>query len=487
VNANVAVSTAGTVEVRLDRCLLALEDVLHQCEAVMAGFPGLAERLIARRTFKSHDIAVRGLARPELPHDCVELEDGTEIRLLSTTDGDITDADGEIDLQGLADDAAIKEALARALQSDAFRTRHHARSLTIARDVATALRLHLGLLKAAGVIRREALTRSLSGIGAAAPDRRWGDSLRARVSDGLNALSKDVSDLLKRTFGPDGRFQHTLGPALERLGVEDLARDNSGRKTVRLTVKEEFRVDLLRQLHDLTATEIARAIEIIHTTLDPLDRHVSDALPYGARHKSGIAGGPLPEATLLERLEDYLQLTVRYRGVLPQRGFFHRLAEGRRSIFTVLMFFSLFGSFLGFNWRTVPLLGWLFLGGFVFAVVHTYRSWVEEDQERIDEELEKARDQFRTELRRIFSELARESQAALLETIEQRRRALLSWIDDGIREATAQAQKETQTAREAAQLVVKQLDLRDRQYADLLTAVTKIANELGPLCPKAAA
>src|ERR1700739_3593402 len=146
------------VDPRVDKCLLALEDVLHQCGLAAAGFPGLADYLIARRTCKSHDIALRDLSSPERPGDSteVELEDGTKVRLLRTAP---IDCDGTLDLQGLATPAAINEALTRTLRSNLYQTRYRARSLAMARDVATTLRMHLLLLKSAGLTRRETLTR----------------------------------------------------------------------------------------------------------------------------------------------------------------------------------------------------------------------------------------------------------------------------------------------------------------------------------------
>jgi hypothetical protein len=198
--------------------------------------------------------------------------------------------------------------------------------------------------------------------------------------------------------------------------------------------------------------------------------------------RCGPLGGKVAESLILEKVTGLIQIAVKYRGTLPRRGFFQRLAEGRRSIFTVLMFFSLFGSFLGFNWRTVPVLGWLFLCGFVVAVVYTYRSWVEEDAERIGEELEKARDYLHLELRRVLSEVVRDLQATLIEAIEQQKRSMLAKLEEWLRECTSRAQREAQEAREAGQLALKQVELKERQSQEPLATLAKLDGELGPLC-----
>jgi hypothetical protein len=515
-NSNAAIRLADPIEQRLSSCAVALENLLREESDLLLGSTReVHARLVARREFRGHRIAVVGVSSARL---CAALEHSPQSEIDVHLDGDLTvslviaeseklpsgieacldfrpGGDGQ-NVRGLLvqrvtfeDERLViawpptpqmspaipmRQMLSDFLASSAYRSHYRASYVDEVLEIETAMRAHCRTIKAATAARRDFLGRQASRVSSAAtPDRSAVDAARAEIADSLSLLGKNINENLRRALGPEGRIQSRMTAEIGKLGDTDLSRE-AGKKSIRLTVSAETQNELLRVVRELTEAEVKVIVGRINASL----RQISTVVLHGLLGVTGTKPEKLAATVsgegVFEKAIELVQVVVKYRGTMPLRGFFQRLAEGRRSIFAVLMFFSLFGSFLGFNWRTIPILGLIFMCGFIFAVFYTYRSWVEEDAERIGDEIDKAREHLQMELRRVMSEVVRELQAGFADILEFQKRGMLAKLDGYWREVAGNAQREAQELREATQLALKQIDVRDRQLQDFVAALTRL-------------
>jgi hypothetical protein len=372
--------------------------------------------------------------------------------------------------------------IVESIVSDREYVGHYRRNtLLAARDLLAALRLHSKIGRFANASRKEVLGRQLSRPASYASSNPAADVIRTQIGDEVTRLARATADSLRRCLLSDCGLQANLLNEIDKLRPTDLARER-GRKAIRLSLAQEVQTDLAAAVREQVEREMQGLYERLEATFAQLRSRLARLLRLDSG--AGLAPAAPRDAsttTLLERLAELTQISIKYRGLLPRRGFIQRLAEGRKSIFTFLMLCSLFGSFIGFNWRSIPVLGWLFLCGFVVAVIHTYRAWLEEDEERLAEELEKAKELLRAEIKRVLGETIREVQTFCSDSIEQHKRTLLSWVEEVLRSASAQAQQKAQAARESAQLSLKQIDTREQRALEFGNRLGRLETELGQL------
>ena len=350
-------------------------------------------------------------------------------------------------------------------------------TLAVAAGLVGSLRHHASVLHRAHAARKEALGRLASRAVAMAPDRGAADALRTELADALQALGRSAAERCRRTVASDFGVQSRMAAEVAKTSEADLARELT-RQGVRVSLARGLQVDLQQALRRHVEHDVQAMVDEANLLLAELGVMVDRAMRLEFARADACASHRLATATLMERVEDLMQINVRYRGVLPRRGFMHRLAEGRKSIFTVLMFVSLFGSFLGFNWRSHAGLGWVFMAGFIGAVAWTYRSWQDDDHERVEEELEKAREQLRMESRRAVGDIYRELQAAFVEAVESARRVLVGDVEEAARVAAAGAARDSQALRESAQATIRQIESRDAALAAWRQPLPRLEAEL---------
>ena len=355
------------------------------------------------------------------------------------------------------------------------RAAHRRHVIQIASGIAGSLQLHAQLVQKAHAMRREALGRLVSRPPALVNDRSAIDTLRVELADMLQSLDRTLREHCRRTLASESGVQARMATEVARIGDDDLAREVT-RQAISLSLRRESLSDLQRAMRDLVEQDLRSMAEETSTVMADVEILVQRTL----RDEFGAAAGPMPRweiADLIERVADAMQFSLRYRGTLPRRGFVQRLAEGRKSVFTVLMFISLFGSFVGFNWRTHPALGWLFMGGFLFAVARTFRSWNEDERERLDEELEKARELLRMEARRLLGEVYRELQAALADVVEGMRRSVITLVEEAARAAGVRNAREAQVQRDTAHAALRELDASDVAFAAWRQRLARVETE----------
>jgi hypothetical protein len=371
-----------------------------------------------------------------------------------------------------------RRAAAAPPRDPARRARRESRTAGAALAIVEALLQHAQQVQAGHALRREALARGLARLPAAGgAERAAVDGVRAELADRLQALERTLREHWRRTLASESGVQARMTAEVARIGDADLAREVS-RKEVGLALRREFMADLQHAMRELVEQDLGSMAAQADAVLVEIEVLVERSL---REEFGGSPAAPMPRwqtGELLDRVADAMQFNPRYRGALPRRGFLQRLAEGRKSVFAVLMFVSLFGSFLGFNWRTHPVLGWLFMAGFIAAVGWTFRSWKDDERERIEEELEKAREQLATEARRLLGDVYRELQSALGEALEALRRSAIGSVEDAARAAAARAAREAQAQRDAAQSALREIELAEGALAARRQGLLQIQADL---------
>jgi len=316
--------------------------------------------------------------------------------------------------------------------------------------------------------------------------RRPFDLARVALSDELAALAKAPLETARRSFLPEGSLTQALGHQLRRLEHADLERE-PGAKSIKLSLAAIAQGQLVQTLRRTLKEELSRDVSQTVEGLEALRQQLEPELEAAVAEPVRLTL-PAPEAdSLWAQIGDMVSIDIRYRGEMPRRGIFQRLGEGRKAVFAGMMVLSLLGSFVGFSWRGIGVLGFAFLLVFLAVVGLTYRSWKQEDAERLDKELERVREQLHSECRRVATEVQREKQARLAAHLEQIKRQTLMRIDDLMRERQTREQAALNEQRERARRRKEQLDRQMREAHTLGQRMGKLLTDVQRLSDDAAA
>ncbi|MEY4762805.1 MAG: hypothetical protein RLZZ200_2661 [Pseudomonadota bacterium] len=478
----VGTAFAESVEPRTRAAWQWVESLLQDDTLWSGQFTAEAAELAARREGRLHVIDIRGAdvatcraAIPGLtPSGILYLDGGCEVRLRPFWSDTSVQADAELEW---SETAGVTDRLLALLADPAYRLRHLLQTRRRYLDAAWIVRQHVRILRSAATVRRELLTRQSTATARVAGSGEPQDALRASLGDALGDVARRLQDGLRRSFSAEGRFHVRIGVELGKLVEQDFVREET-RSEIRVSLGRQVQDEIAQLLRDLVDRELAHHVGEANRALAEIDRRARAGLLTDASVGAASFVGALNPADARSSLEEVLQVGVRYRGNLPRRGFLDRLGEGRKAIFGILMFVSLFGSFVGFNWRRVAWLGYLFMAIFVGAVFYTYRSWREEDALRISDELDKAREALGQELKRLAGETARELTSWAVEAVDQQRRQLQGRMDEVLRERQQGQQREQQQMREALQAQLRQVEVRDRQLQEIISGMQRAEMDL---------
>jgi hypothetical protein len=319
-----------------------------------------------------------------------------------------------------------------------------------------------------------------------AMQRRPFDAARLALSDELGGLAKLPAESSRRSLLPEGALNVALGEQLRRLEHADLERE-PGARSVKLTLASVAQGQLVATLRRCLKEEIARDITAMAEALQSLQQRLEPMLEAAAGQPARLSLRAPDGAVLWSEISDMVAVDVRYRGEMPRRGFFQRLGEGRKAVFAGLMVLSLAGSFAGFSPRGAGLLGVAFLVVFVAVVVLTYRTWQQEDAERLDKELERVREQLLAECRRVTTDVQREKFARLGAHAEQLKRQVQLQIDELQRERQFRDQQQLAEQRERARRRREQIDRQLREAQQLASRMAKVVQDAQRLLDDATA
>jgi len=290
------------------------------------------------------------------------------------------------------------------------------------------------------------------------------DEYRARLADELNRLLQSLRERGRKSLLKSGATGQCVEQFLASLHGDDLDRELS-RKHIRLTLKPAVLAGFQKRLGRVLRQQVTEDCVLFRDALEQLRRQAEPVLAeIGATVRSLTLTAP-DDRALVDGLGETLALDVRYRGEIPRRGFWQRLAEGRRIVFVAMMLLSLIGGFVGFNIRQAGAFEVVLLALFIGAVIYTYTVWHKDEAESVDKEIEKFREALQTELNRLLAELTRDKLARLQQLVEDAKKDGAGQLEHALREAQANkaqlVERERRDAKSKLRLIEQQLkDLR---------------------------
>ncbi|MCQ3829670.1 hypothetical protein HXX02_09445 [Microbulbifer elongatus] len=248
-------------------------------------------------------------------------------------------------------------------------------------------------------------------------DMGFASQLRNHLGDGVSDINKSLQEKARRNDTGTGNAGQQLKQFIDSMHIDDLAMEK-GYKSIKLSLSNKYQESLTRFLRDALKNGVKRDAEMLDSELDSLKRSLSNEFKSKTGVEPVLEFDPLNRDGLIDDLASSVNLEMRYQGEMPKRGFFQRLGEARRAAFVILMSVSLL-AMMGINLRDNPLIGVIIFFVFVGAFVFTYYGWKREDEERLEKEVSRVREEVLGSSRRLLGELTREKQSRIGDFLER--------------------------------------------------------------------
>ena len=315
--------------------------------------------------------------------------------------------------------------------------------------------------------RQQVLMRQIAGIdqeieaSGRGADGVWKNVVKQSVAN----LNEGIGQACTAAAGSHGELLGACDERIAKMSEHDLTVTPGG-KSAQLALSDEFKQDLESAL-------VTRAKEFLRLQSGVVEKQLGkilqDASRVLAEDLESMRGTQTPfsidHREVWRQVKRQVEISVRYRGEMPQRGFLQRLGEGRRKVFAILMFSSLFGGAAAL--RSHPLITLftvvLFLGGFLWTYIH----WRKEDDEKMTRELARAREACESEARRLANSIGRELNVKLNAEVNRIVTAWLAQAESGLSRASQQRLEQLKTNRDTFSGRLKQLSGRLRELEPL--------------------
>ena len=326
--------------------------------------------------------------------------------------------------------------------------------------------------------KREARLERMVSSGAKEQDAKTVlEPFKSRFTEEIGHILQTLRENTRRSLLKSGDIGLALEQLLTSLQPADLERE-LGHKIIRLSLKAEVLKGFKSRLARVLRHQVDEDCILIRDSLDLLRQDAEKTLSVAGATTRSLSLVAPDNRQLWESLGDALQLDIRYRGELPRRGFFQRLAEGRRIVFVVMMLLSLVGGFAGFNVRQIGAFGFVFLFLFIGAVIYTYTSWHKEEGENLDKEIDKVRENMQTEFSRALNEILRDKQTRLQQLLDELKREGLSQLDNAMKEALRNQALNNQNDLRDAKSKLRVIDQRLKELKPTGQSISHLAKEL---------
>jgi len=304
-------------------------------------------------------------------------------------------------------------------------------------------------------------------------ERHQWEDIRNNINDELSRLNKKVQELGKKSLLPESEINKELQHFVNRLTISDLNQE-PGHKTIKLTVKDCFLDDLKQQLKVILKKQFKGEMRTLSQTMQKQQQHLEQQTKQLTGQPQIFAINSPDENEIWQSLKAQLQVSIRYRGEMPKRGFVARLSDGRKAIMGISMMAMVIGGVFkavwGVDFRSMIMLiaPLIFIG----AIVYSYVVWPKEDAERFAKELDRIQDGLSTEIKRLLNELQRDKQSKVAEHIEAQKKSILRHLETLNRQAQ---QNQNQAEEQQRQQDQKRLMQIDQQIKELQTVERDIS------------
>lgn len=285
------------------------------------------------------------------------------------------------------------------------------------------------------------------------------ERIRSSATDELARLTRAVEERGKRATLAEGSMSVVAKGLVDAIDDDQLER-TAGTSSIKLTLDEEVRARSTAALRAALREHLREDLGLVRDGFTALRDRVGAELAQAAGTGAAVDLAAPGEREIWDGVSEVVDLEVRYKGELPKRGFMQRLSEGRRPMYVLMMVVSMFGAPFGLT--RGPGMAFAFMGLFAFGFFSTYRSWKKQEAERLDKELERAREQLGSQIKRSVADALREESRRLSLAIGDCGRALTRQLDEVMRragEASGKArERELRELSKRAETLGKQLE-----------------------------
>ncbi|GAA5525409.1 hypothetical protein Maes01_01978 [Microbulbifer aestuariivivens] len=307
----------------------------------------------------------------------------------------------------------------------------------------------------------------------------FASQLRNQLGDGVSDINKQLQESARRNDTATGNTGQQLKQFVDSLRIDDLAME-SGYKSIKLSLSSRYQQALTGFLRDALKSGVRRDAEALDDSLEALKRSIGYEFKSHTGMEPVLQLDQLDKERLINDLAGAVNLELRYQGEMPKRGFFQRLGEARRAAFVILMSVSLLAMF-GINLRDNPLLGIVIFFVFIGAFIYSYYGWKREDEERLEKEVTRVREEVQNSSRRILADLTREKQSRIGDFLERIKKQWQTVLDrtlaDWQQRERQNSEKQSQQARQRLANIDTQISQWQRQQVPvqkLQTTVSRI-------------
>ncbi|MEM6391300.1 MAG: hypothetical protein AAF797_00830 [Planctomycetota bacterium] len=278
----------------------------------------------------------------------------------------------------------------------------------LANDSSTRIERYADILAARRARIRNFTDRMSFETGVRQARKRLIASIKSILSKEVQRIEMLLSDYTTNTYTIDDPAFYEFESAVNALREDNLL-IKSGRSK-RMATLTPSTASKLGEIEADAVQHIDRQVEQrVHEMISDLNHRL--AAEVAEQPNSGIELHPFELEPF--KTSDYTPISSdnRMSFELPAKGFFARLKEGRRTVFSILMIFSIVAGTVGIR-RDNLWVALVMLLVFVGAVIATFWTWKLDVNERIDKELEKYRKDIRTRMDRALRERSRGSSTA---------------------------------------------------------------------------
>lgn len=295
-------------------------------------------------------------------------------------------------------------------------------------------------------------------------DRREVDKLKQFCDDQILTARKDLDAQIQTMALQTSSIAKVIEQSLVQIAFSDIHVEPSHsilKLSLQQSFTENFEQNIKQESKRAFKQYYEQAQSHIHTTWEQLNNQLQ-AL---AVNKLAVLDIPLLQ-TYTDTIGQRLEFNLNYRGEMPKRTFMTRLSESRKLIMGLSMATMVLGGVAKAGWgvdlrSSVMLLAPIILiGGFIY----TYIQWPKEDAEKLEKELDKVRDNLKSEVRRVVSDIQRFIQQQLFELLDTQKRKIQKSLAITIQEHSDASKQQVEAERSKQQQNAQKIDQELRQW-----------------------
>jgi hypothetical protein len=324
--------------------------------------------------------------------------------------------------------------------------------------------------------RRKALTRRATTLSDRSQDlalREAADALRREAGERLNRLRNDLAEAYRGRVLASSASCNKINNLMEDLTEEDLARE-TGKSIVHLSVSPTALRKAERLVRDLVSADVEADLAGLSPALEAPGRDLAAGLaPFG---EGGAATGfeRLDGPAVAEAAAKGVHLVPRFRGELHEKNGMEKVFDlamhARRPMFLLTMLAPLGIPFLSRVREVASLMAVILVGGIAFA----WKSYRDEQHERLDRELVRLREALGNELKQLYDQALRGWQNLALRHTHEVEKHAERQIEERLRSLSTDQASRSARERVEVQDKLRVVDNRLRELGELAQQVGRV-------------